>query len=59
MYYADWLRAISIHFVIMVHCDQINIEACDVFNRDKWPLDLYPFEDEMIEKARGFIKSLV
>ena len=21
MYYADWLRAISIHFVIMVHCD--------------------------------------
>ena len=21
MYYADWLRALSIHFVIMVHCD--------------------------------------
>lgn len=21
IYYADWLRALSIHFVIMVHCD--------------------------------------
>ena len=32
MYYADWLRAVAIHFVIMVHCDQLCMEATDISN---------------------------
>jgi len=32
MYYADWLRAVAIHFVIMVHCDQLCMEATDITN---------------------------
>ncbi len=57
MYYADWLRAISIHFVIMVHCDQLCMEACDIHNPETFAR--VPNNEEVIEKARGFIKSLV
>jgi hypothetical protein len=56
-YYADWLRALSIHFVIAVHCDQLCMEACDIRNADK--MATIPYQEEMYEKARGFIKSLV
>jgi peptidoglycan/LPS O-acetylase OafA/YrhL len=41
MYYADWLRAISIHFVIMVHCDQLCMEACDILNPRNFERDPY------------------
>ena len=57
MYYADWLRAMSIHFVIMVHCDQLCMEACDILNPAVFARVEY--NEEVIEKARGFIKSLV
>lgn len=57
MYYADWLRALSIHFVIMVHCDQLNIEQADVYNPRNYARN--PYQEEVIQKARGFIKSLV
>lgn len=57
MYYADWLRAISIHFVIMVHCDQLCMEATDILNPKVFARQ--PYNEEIIEKSRGFIKSLV
>jgi peptidoglycan/LPS O-acetylase OafA/YrhL len=57
MYYADWLRAVAIHFVIMVHCDQLCMEACDISNPETFKR--VPYNEEVIEKARGFIKSLV
>ena len=57
MYYADWLRAVAIHFVIMVHCDQLCMEATDIRNPETFAR--VPYNEEIIEKARGFIKSLV
>ena len=57
MYYADWMRALAIHFVIMVHCDQLCMEACDIYNPKVFAR--VPYNEEVIEKARGFIKSLV
>jgi hypothetical protein len=32
MYYADWLRAFAIQFVIFVHVDQLCMEATDISN---------------------------
>lgn len=57
MYYADWLRAFSIHFVIMVHCVQINFDATDIYNPNTF--ERVPHNEEIIQKGRGFIKSLV
>jgi peptidoglycan/LPS O-acetylase OafA/YrhL len=56
-YYADWIRALSIHFVIMVHCVQLNMEATDISSPETYAR--VPYNEEIVEKARGFIKSLV
>ena len=57
MYYADWIRAMAVHLVIMVHCLQINFDATDIYNPKTF--ERVPYNEELIQKGKGFIKSLV
>jgi hypothetical protein len=41
----------------MVHCIQINIEATDISNPATY--ERVPYNEEVVQKARGYIKSLV
>jgi surface polysaccharide O-acyltransferase-like enzyme len=45
-YYADWIRAIAIHFVIMVHCVQLNMEATDISSPETYAR--VPYNEEII-----------
>ena len=56
-YYVDWIKALSIHFVIAVHCVQLSVGVTDIqsaaaFERNQFNMDI-------IQKANGFIKGLV
>lgn len=45
-YFADWVRALSIHFVIMVHCVQLNMESTDISSAETYAR--VPYNEEII-----------
>ena len=56
-YYIDWMRFTSVHLVVLVHSMINAMDATDVYG--EWAMKNIPYNEEIVEKTRGFIKTLL
>ena len=56
-YYIDWMRFTSVHLVVLTHSIINAMDATDIYGDEA--MKNIPYNEELVEKASGFIKTLL